>query len=123
MDAIGILRRIQSQNLNPSSAISTIVSTNDPIQKPSEVLIKDIADRTRQLLIYCNEIQEEEVKRFAQIQLDRFDIWAFNIGVFASVQASLDRRLRAAPAAKAAVEAGLETLCYHLLTGKAYVKE
>lgn len=82
-----------------------------------EITIKHIANEARQLLLCCIGIKDEKVQNVAHIQLERFDLWASNIGVFARGPASLDYRLRASPTAKAAVEVELEGLCERLLTG------
>lgn len=102
--------------------MSTSASIQGPIQAPDEVMIMDITYGARQLFDCCDEIKDEHVKLLTQVQLDRFNLWASNIGVFAHRSASLDYRLRAAPAAKVAVEAELETLCERLLTGTTYAK-
>lgn len=81
-----------------------------------EITIRHIANEARQLLICCTGIKDEKVQMSAQIQFERFGLWASNIGVFAQGSASLDHRLRAAPAAKVAVEGELEGLCERLLT-------
>lgn len=81
-----------------------------------EITIRHIANEARQLLICCMGINDENVRMAAQMQFERFSLWASNIGVFAQGPASLDHRLRAAPTAKAAVEVELEGLCERLLT-------
>jgi hypothetical protein len=80
--------------------------------------ISDAAERSRLLLLCCQENFAEEPKRIAGAQLGRFNLWTSNIGVFSSCQASLDYRLRTAPTAKAAVDGNLEILCTQLLSGE-----
>ncbi|RYP17189.1 hypothetical protein DL767_010064 [Monosporascus sp. MG133] len=107
---------VDEETPDQGSVMSTMTSASGLSQKPEEVSIRHVANAARQLLICCADIREEEVQRIAQIQLERFNLWASNIGVFAHGHASLDHRLRAAPTAKAAVEAELEALCERLLT-------
>jgi hypothetical protein len=54
-----------------------------------------IASATRDCIVLFDKMSEEN--GWAQDQLTRFNIWANNIGVFASGHASLDYRLRDAP--------------------------
>jgi len=58
-----------------------------------------------------------DILEFAKRQLSRFELWASNIGVFASRHASLDYRLRTAPIAKVVVDGNLNKLCKHTLCG------
>ena len=60
---------------------------------------------------------DSDILEFAKRQLSRFELWASNIGVFASRHASLDYRLRTAPIAKVVVDGNLNTLCKHTLCG------
>ena len=84
----------------------------------NDISISSTADRARQLLLCCQRIQDEEPRRMADWQNDRFNIWASNIGVFASKHSSLDYRLRTAPSAKIAVDGNLYILCTQILRGK-----
>lgn len=75
------------------------------------------AEKAHQLLLCCLQTKEMDLEGFARSQLSRFDLWASNIGVFASLHASLDYRLRTAVAARTAVEGNLEILREQLLFG------
>ncbi|KAF4633985.1 hypothetical protein G7Y89_g4134 [Cudoniella acicularis] len=79
----------------------------------------EVSERSRQLLLCCQESFAEEPRGIAGVQLSRFNLWASNIGVFSSRQASLDYRLRTAPTAKAAVDGNLEIICTQLLSALA----
>jgi hypothetical protein len=82
--------------------------------------IADTAEKARQLLLCCQKAGgSRAIESITSGSLSRFSLWASNIGVFLPDNASLDYRLRTAPAAKVAFEASLETLCEHLLCGKA----
>ncbi|ORY04781.1 hypothetical protein BCR34DRAFT_617384 [Clohesyomyces aquaticus] len=86
----------------------------------AEILVAATAQKASHLLQTCREaLTDHDTRRVAVAQLSRFDLWASNIGVFASRQSSLDYRLRAALAAKAAIDGNLEILCRHLLTALA----
>ncbi|KAI0097549.1 hypothetical protein GGR51DRAFT_540685 [Nemania sp. FL0031] len=85
--------------------------------------IADTAMRASQLLLCCQKNFVDELNRVATTQTDRFNLWAANIGVFSSRQASLDYRLRTASTAKAAVDGNLEILCVYLLSALAGVEE
>jgi hypothetical protein len=82
------------------------------------ISILDTAKRARDLLLCCQKIEQDEPRRIARAQLIRFDLWASNIGVFASRHASLDYRLRTSASAKAAVDGNLEILCKQLLSSE-----
>lgn len=86
------------------------------LSTPEEGSIADTAARARQLLLCCREITTEELQKMAATQLARFNLWASNIGAFASQHASLDYRLRTVPSIGATVEGNLEMVCKHLLT-------
>jgi hypothetical protein len=85
---------------------------------PDDTAIRSAAENARALLRACEALPDRACVKVADAQLTRFSLWASNIGVWAPRQASLDYRLRAALAPKAAVEGSLEILCKHLLTGK-----
>lgn len=93
--------------------MSTITSFD-----PDDVPIRSTAGVARHLLVCCTELDDEDVQTISRKQLESFNMWALNICVFAHHHASLDYRLRAAPMAKAAVEAELEILTERLLTSK-----
>lgn len=81
--------------------------------------IADLAERSRRLLLYCaKSFTAEQSKRIAGDQLNRFNLWVSNIGVFATLKASLDYRLRTALPARVAIIGNLEILCTHLLSGE-----
>jgi hypothetical protein len=96
-----------------ASSLPTALALNDTL-----ISISDTAERSRQLLLCCQENFAEESRCIAGDQLSRFNLWASNIGVFSSPQTCLDYRLRTAPTAKAAVEGNLEILCTQLLSGE-----
>jgi hypothetical protein len=84
-----------------------------------DILIEATAQGARALLLSCHKLLEDDtLRKIASAQLSRYNIWASNIGVFASKHSSLDYRLRTAPAAKAAVDGNLEILCKQALGGK-----
>ncbi|KAK3942415.1 hypothetical protein QBC46DRAFT_256506, partial [Diplogelasinospora grovesii] len=97
--------------------VTTRSGTDDGTGEACEII------RSRQLLLCCQENFGEETRRIAGTQLSRFNLWASNIGVFSSRHASLDYRLRTAPAVKAAVNGNLEILCTHLLSALAGQEE
>ncbi|KAF2820235.1 hypothetical protein CC86DRAFT_412116 [Ophiobolus disseminans] len=82
-----------------------------------DIPIAPTAQTARLFLFSCQEllIEDRDIHRIATTQLNRFDLWASNIGIFASKHSSLDYRLRTAPTAKAAVDGNLEILCKHAL--------
>ena len=81
--------------------------------------IATAAKKARQLLLCCLDTKNVDSERFARSQLNRFDLWISNIGVCATLHASLDYRLRTAVAARVAVEGNLEILSEQLLFGMA----
>ena len=98
--------------------MSTIISVDALSGEPDDVPIRFTAGGARRLLLCCTELNDDKVQTISCKQLERFNVWASNNRVFAPSRASLDYRLRAAPTAKAAVEAGLENLSERLLTSK-----
>lgn len=93
----------------------------DPIEEDES--ITDNAERARAIFLCCREIIDESPRelasaQLASTQLARFNLWASNIGVFATRYASLDYRLRTAPVVRIAIEGNLEIVCRHLLSGK-----
>lgn len=91
------------------------MSSQPVVSTFEEGSIADTAARARQLFLCCREITTEKLQKLALAQLARFNLWASNIGVFASHHASLDYRLRTALSVRAAVEGNLEIVCKHLL--------
>lgn len=94
------------------------MSSQPVVSALEEGSIADTAERALQLLLCCRDITSEEPQKLALTQLARFNLWASNIGVFASRHASLDYRLRTALSVRAAIEGNLEIVCKHLLTSK-----
>lgn len=79
-----------------------------------------VAARKAELLLrLCSKgIPQEEPRQMAVMQLDRFHLWAQNIGAFASYHSSLDYRIRAAETVKGAIQGNLEVLAVETLSGK-----
>lgn len=75
------------------------------------------ADKAYQLLLCCQLFEDESSQLTSSVQLDRFKLWAKNIGVFSSWHASLDYRLRTVESVRDAVGGSIEVLCVDLLTG------
>lgn len=108
---------------NTDDYVARVFSTLELVEMESEPTIqakaKDVVDSFRLLLEIKPAISSPPKASATDVddQLARFNIWASNIGVFASGHASLDYRLRDSPEAKSLMIQLLEGLQRFLMRG------